>query len=86
MLEISERNQRVLLHRARSRLRQVVSRADRRRFAAHLAACPHCTEYPAQMRATVELTGGLTADDLRPQMRDEFVTLFRRWRAGREPA
>ena len=29
----------------------------RRRFEAHLAACPHCTEYLAQMRETISLTG-----------------------------
>ncbi|HLM87888.1 MAG TPA: zf-HC2 domain-containing protein [Streptosporangiaceae bacterium] len=32
----------------------------RRRFEAHLAGCPHCTEYLAQMRKTIELTGSLT--------------------------
>jgi hypothetical protein len=60
-------------------------RTDRRRFEAHLAACPRCTQYLAQMRATIELTGGLTADDLTPQMQDEFITLFRQWLTGEEP-
>jgi anti-sigma factor RsiW len=62
-------------------LEGALSRADRRRFEAHLAGCPHCTEYLAQMRATIELTGGVTADDLTPQMQDEFIELYRRWRA-----
>jgi hypothetical protein len=48
----------------------------------HLAGCPHCTEYLAQMRKTIELTGTLTADDLTPQMQDEFITLYRQWRVG----
>jgi anti-sigma factor RsiW len=65
-------------------LEGALSRADRRRFEAHLAACPHCTEYLAQMRATIALTGGLTADDLTPQMQDEFVTLYRQWRGAGE--
>ena len=65
-------------------LEGALSRADRARFEAHLANCPHCTEYLAQMRATIALTGGLTADDLTPQMQDEFVTLFRQWRAGQD--
>jgi hypothetical protein len=30
------------------------------------------------MRATI----ALTADDLTPQMQDEFVALYRQWRAG----
>jgi anti-sigma factor RsiW len=56
-------------------------RADRRRFEAHLAGCPHCTEYLAQMRATIELTGTVTADDLPALVQDEFIDLYRRWRA-----
>jgi anti-sigma factor RsiW len=52
---------------------------QRRRFEAHLATCPHCTEYLAQMRATIRLTGTLMPDDLTPQMRDEFIGLYRRW-------
>ncbi len=63
-------------------LEGTLSRAGRRRFEAHLAGCPHCTEYLAQMRATIELTGGITADDLTPQMQDDFIALYRRWRAG----
>jgi len=65
-------------------LEGALSRADRRRFEAHLAGCPHCTEYLAQMRATIALTGGLTAGDLTRQMQDEFVTLYRQWRAAGE--
>ena len=61
-------------------LEGALSRADRRRFEAHLADCPHCTEYLAQMRATIELTGGVTADDLTEPMQDEFIELYRRWR------
>jgi anti-sigma factor RsiW len=67
-------------------LEGALTRADRRRFEAHLADCPHCTEYLAQMRATIELTGDLTADDLTPQMQDEFITLYRQWRGGEEPS
>jgi anti-sigma factor RsiW len=28
----------------------------------HLAGCPHCREYLAQMRRTIAVTGGLAAD------------------------
>ena len=58
-----------------------LSRAGRRRFEAHLAGCPHCTEYLAQMRATIELTGTVTAEDLPAPVQDEFIDLYRRWRA-----
>jgi anti-sigma factor RsiW len=63
-------------------LEGALSRSQRRRFDAHLAACEHCTEYLAQMRATIRLTGRLQAEDLTPQMRDEFSHLYRRWREG----
>jgi anti-sigma factor RsiW len=58
-----------------------LSRAQRRRFEAHLAGCEHCSEYLAQMRATIRLTGRLAVEDLTPAMRSEFSQLYRRWRA-----
>jgi anti-sigma factor RsiW len=57
-----------------------LSRAERRRFEAHLADCPHCTEYLAQMRATIRLTGSLEPDHLTAEMRDDLGELYRRWR------
>lgn len=62
-------------------LENALSARQRRRFEAHLADCPHCTEYLAQMRATIRLTGTLTPEDLTPQMRAEFIELYRRWQA-----
>ena len=61
-----------------------LSRSARRRFEAHLAGCPHCTEYLAQMRETIRLAGRLEPEDLTPEQRDEFVELYRRWRSGQE--
>ncbi|OJU85787.1 MAG: hypothetical protein BGO11_07825 [Solirubrobacterales bacterium 70-9] len=60
-----------------------LSRADRRRFEAHLADCPHCTEYLAQMRATIRLTGRLEPEDLSAAMREDLGELYRRWRDQR---
>jgi anti-sigma factor RsiW len=62
-------------------MEDALSRSDRRRYEVHLAGCPHCTEYLAQMRKTIELTGTLTPDDLTPQMQDDFIDLYRQWRA-----
>jgi len=62
-------------------LEDALSAADRRRFEAHLAGCPHCSEYLAQMRSTIELTGGIAAEDLSPQMRDDLAAVYRRWLA-----
>ncbi len=61
-------------------LEGALSRADRRRFEAHLADCPHCNEYLAQMQATIRLTGRLEPDALTPEMRDDLGELYRRWR------
>jgi anti-sigma factor RsiW len=58
---------------------------QRRRFEAHLADCPHCPEYLAQMRAIIALSGIITPDDLTPHMRGELIRLYRRWRAGQAP-
>jgi anti-sigma factor RsiW len=55
---------------------------QRRRFETHLADCPDCPEYLAQMRAVIALAGAITPDDLTPQMRSELIGLYRRWRAG----
>ena len=62
-------------------LEGALSAADRRRFDAHLAGCPHCTEYLAQMRETIRLAGRVTPEDLTPAMRTDLTDLYRRWRA-----
>jgi len=54
--------------------------AARRRFEKHLAGCAHCTEYLAQIRETIRLSGRVTPDDLTPQMREDLTDLYRRWR------
>jgi len=63
-------------------LEGTLSRRDRRRFEQHLAGCEHCTEYVAQMRETLRLTGRLVPEDLSPQMDSELSELYRRWLAG----
>jgi anti-sigma factor RsiW len=65
-------------------LEGTLSRRGRRRFEAHLAGCPNCTEYLAQMRETIRVTGRLEPEDLTPQQQAEFVDLYRRWRAEQE--
>jgi anti-sigma factor RsiW len=61
-------------------LEDTLSRRDRRRFDQHLAGCPHCTAYLAQMRETLRLTGRLLPEDLSPEMQREFSDIYRRWR------
>jgi anti-sigma factor RsiW len=62
-------------------LEGALSRSQRRRFEAHLAGCEHCAEYLEQMRATIRLTGRLRAEDLAPEMQDDFTALYRRLRS-----
>ena len=61
-------------------LEDALSAADRRRFDRHLAGCPHCTEYLAQMRETIRLAGRVEPEDLTPAMRTDLTDLYRRWR------
>ena len=53
---------------------------DRARLEAHLAECPHCSEYLAQLRITVDALGRAEPDDLPDEALDELVGLYRRWR------
>lgn len=57
-----------------------LSRASQRRFETHLIACPACTEYLEQMRVTIELAGRLDSEELTPEMRRNFIALYRSWR------
>jgi anti-sigma factor RsiW len=59
-----------------------LSRADRRRFEAHLSSCPHCTAYLAQMRSTIQLTGRLKSEELAFEVRAELLSLYSQWRTG----
>ena len=56
--------------------------ADRARLEAHLASCPHCNEYLAQLRVTIDTLGRAEPDDLPGEALDELVSLYRQWRAG----
>jgi anti-sigma factor RsiW len=62
-------------------LEGALSRRDRRRFEAHLQACPNCTAYLEQIKLTIKLTGDVEADDLTPQARADLTELYRRWRS-----
>ena len=58
-----------------------LSPRDATRLERHLAHCPHCTEYLAQLRVTIDSLGRATPEALDSDALDEFVTLYRRWRA-----
>jgi anti-sigma factor RsiW len=54
---------------------------DVTRLESHLAGCPHCSEYLAQLRVTIDALGRVEPDDLAPDALDELVGLYRRWQA-----
>ena len=55
--------------------------ADRARMEAHLSTCPHCSEYLAQMRRTLDALGRIEPEALDPHVQDELVSLYRRWQS-----
>jgi anti-sigma factor RsiW len=59
-----------------------LSERDQARLEAHLADCPHCSEYLAQLRATLDALGKATPEDLPEETVNELVDLYRRWRTG----
>jgi len=61
-------------------LEGALSRRERRRFEAHIRACPNCSAYLEQIQAVVELSGSIDPDELTPRARDDLVELYRRWR------
>ena len=63
-------------------LEGALSKRDRAQLEAHLRDCPHCSEYLAQIRATIALAGRVEAESLQPEVQDELVDLYRRWKAG----
>jgi anti-sigma factor RsiW len=67
-------------------LEDALDPAQRARLEDHLAGCPHCTEYLAQMRVTIAALGRIAPDDLDAAAVDDLVALYRRWRADEPPA
>jgi anti-sigma factor RsiW len=53
---------------------------DAVRLERHLEGCPHCSEYLAQIRVTIDALGGVEPADLSDEAVDDLVDLYRRWR------
>lgn len=49
-------------------------------FERHVAICPACRGFLAQMRETLRLSGEITEESLSPAMRDELLAAFRDWK------
>jgi anti-sigma factor RsiW len=62
-------------------LEGALTRRDRRRFEAHLRACPNCASYLEQIRMTMRVGGRIDPDDLTPEARRDLTDLYRQWRS-----
>ncbi len=56
---------------------------NRRRFEAHIAACPSCRAYLDQMRYTIAAAERIEPADLAPEVREDLIDLFRRYQEQR---
>ena len=65
-----------------SYLEETLSTHDRARFDAHLMTCPGCREYVEEMRATLRLTGRLSAESISASARDQLLRAFRRMKTS----
>ena len=57
--------------------------SELRRLEVHLAACPHCSEYLGQLRATIDALGHAEPDALSDEAINDLVHLYRGWLADR---
>jgi len=58
-----------------------LSERDVARLEEHLSACPHCSEYLAQLRVTIDALGHAEPDALSDEALDDLVSIYRQWRA-----
>ena len=52
----------------------------------HLAGCPHCTEYLAQIKLVRDAAGRVEPEDVAPEARQDLMALYDRWRADPQSA
>jgi anti-sigma factor RsiW len=55
----------------------VLPPGEREAVELHLNLCDGCTEYLAQLRLAIELTGELPAEELSPELEEELCLAFR---------
>ncbi len=55
--------------------------SDREQFDAHMSNCVGCTDYLAQMRLTLQLSGRIEEGSLDTAVREELLEAFRDWKS-----
>jgi len=58
----------------------VLPEPERARLEAHLAECPYCEEYIAQMRQTIDALGELSLEVISRERQEQLLEAFRGWR------
>jgi anti-sigma factor RsiW len=53
---------------------------DRAAFEAHLATCPPCTTYLAQMKTVLSVASSLDENSLPADVEPQLMALFQHWR------
>jgi anti-sigma factor RsiW len=61
-------------------LEGALSAEARARFEAHLAGCEGCSNYLAQMRATIRVAGSLSEASFPPGAREALLAALRDWK------
>ena len=62
-------------------LEGALTERERARLETHLAGCPECSEYLAQLRVTIDTLGKCSPEDLPDETVDRLVDLYRSWQA-----
>ena len=65
-------------------LEGTLARAGRRRFEAHLGRLPALRRVPRSDTQDDRADRIPHPEDLAPQMQDEFIAIYRQWRAGQD--
>ena len=63
-------------------LEQALVPETQARFEAHVADCPGCETYIAQVRQTIAMLRKLTDEQVFPETREELLEIFRLWKKG----
>ena len=61
-------------------LEQTLLPEVRARFEAHVADCPGCETYIAQVQKTIAMLRKLTEEQMFPGTREELLEMFREWK------
>ena len=63
-------------------LEAVLPEPQRERLEAHLAECPYCEEYVAQMRQAIDALGELRVEMISRERQQQLMEAFRGWRGA----